>query len=85
MGKLETTHITFEVIDQGPGFTETDREKIYGKFQKLSARPTGGESSNGLGLATVSMLVKKLQGTIQLHSSPGQGAAFTVNIPLQVK
>ncbi|MEO7991480.1 MAG: tetratricopeptide repeat-containing sensor histidine kinase [Chryseolinea sp.] len=83
--RLDETHATFVVTDEGPGFTETDREKIYGKFQKLSARPTGGESSNGLGLATVNMLVKKLQGSIQLHSSPGKGAAFTVNIPLQAE
>ncbi len=81
--RIDETHATFVVTDEGPGFTETDREKIYGKFQKLSARPTGGESSNGLGLATVNMLVKKLQGSIQLHSSPGKGAAFTVNIPLK--
>ncbi len=83
--RVDQKQATFEVIDQGPGFTENDREKIYGKFQKLSARPTGGESSNGLGLATVNMLVKKLQGTIQLQSIPGEGAAFTVNIPLQTK
>jgi len=81
--KFDETHATFVVADEGPGFTDNDREKIYGKFQKLSARPTGGESSNGLGLATVNMLVKKLQGSIQLHSSPGNGAAFTVNIPLK--
>jgi signal transduction histidine kinase len=82
-GRVDSNQATFEVIDQGPGFTESDREKIYGKFQKLSARPTGGESSNGLGLATVNMLVKKLQGSIQLHSSPGHGATFVINIPLQ--
>lgn len=81
--KFDGTHATFVVTDEGPGFTEMDREKIYGKFQKLSARPTGGESSNGLGLATVNMLVKKLQGSIQLQSSPGKGSAFTVNIPLR--
>ncbi|HPM30396.1 MAG TPA: tetratricopeptide repeat-containing sensor histidine kinase [Chryseolinea sp.] len=80
--QCDGTQVTFEVIDQGPGFTEMDRQKIYGKFQKLSARPTGGESSNGLGLATVSMLVKKLQGSIELNSTPGEGAAFIVRIPL---
>ncbi len=82
--RLDKTHARFEIIDEGPGFTEMDREKIYGKFQKLSARPTGGESSNGLGLATVNMLVKKLQGSIQLQSSPGKGAVFIICIPLQV-
>jgi signal transduction histidine kinase/Tfp pilus assembly protein PilF len=81
-GRVDNSFAIFVVTDEGPGFTEMDREKMYGKFQKLSARPTGGESSNGLGLATVNMLVKKLQGSIELDSAPMKGAAFTINIPL---
>jgi signal transduction histidine kinase len=70
----------FRVTDEGPGFSSEDLTKIYKKFQKLSARPTGGESSNGLGLATVSLLVRKLGGTIDLSTAPAKGAAFTVRI-----
>jgi len=70
----------FRISDQGPGFSTEDLTRIYKKFQKLSARPTGGESSNGLGLATVSLLVKRLNGTIDLATAPGKGAVFTVKI-----
>ena len=40
-----------KVIDQGPGLTPDDHKKIFGKYQRLSANPTGGESSTGLGLS----------------------------------
>lgn len=67
--------------DQGPGFSDQDKQLMFQKFKKLSARPTGGESSNGLGLAIVKTLVDRLNGTINLESRPGKGAAFTVVIP----
>lgn len=76
--RKEHNKIIFEVCDQGPGFSQEDLKKIYGKFQKLSARPTAGENSNGLGLATVSLLMKRLQGTITLHTEPGRGSVFTL-------
>ncbi|MEO1255254.1 MAG: sensor histidine kinase, partial [Bacteroidota bacterium] len=52
------------IKDQGPGFTERDKSKVFGKFQKLSARPTAGESSSGLGLSIVKTLVEKMDGNI---------------------
>lgn len=74
--------VIFEVIDQGQGFTEADREKVFQKFQKLSARPTAGESSHGLGLAIVHLLSQQLKATIDLKSEFGKGAAFTISIPI---
>lgn len=71
-----------KIIDQGPGFHENDKEKVFGKFQKLSARPTAGESSHGLGLAIVKFLVHRLKGTIDLQSEWGHGATFIVTIPV---
>lgn len=69
------------VSDTGPGFTEEDKKKLFKKFQRLSARPTGGESSTGLGLAIVKKLVELMQGTIWLESQPGEGAIFYVELP----
>ena len=71
----------FTIEDQGPGFSSDDLMKIYGKFQKLSARPTGGEHSNGLGLATVQALVKNLNAKIHLQTEPGKGSVFTITMP----
>ncbi len=69
------------IRDQGPGLTADDMKKLFGKFQRLSARPTGGESSTGLGLAIAEQLVRKHQGRIWAESEPGQGTTFYVEFP----
>jgi signal transduction histidine kinase len=72
--------IHLSVKDQGPGFSEQDKAHLYQKFRKLSAQPTAGESSHGLGLAIVKTLVERLNGTIELTTSP-HGSTFLVRIP----
>ena len=72
----------FSVRDEGPGFSERDRNLLFQRFKKLSARPTGGESSNGLGLAIVKTLVDRLDGTIHLNTEAGKGSEFIVRLPL---
>ena len=66
------------IKDQGPGFSEQDREKMYEKFQQLSAIPTNNENTIGLGLYIVKNSVEQLKGEIELLSKPGQGAHFEV-------
>jgi len=58
--------IRWTITDGGPGFSEQDRKQLYGKFQKLSAKPTGGESSTGLGLYLVRMIAECLKVKITL-------------------
>jgi two-component system, sensor histidine kinase and response regulator len=70
-----------QVQDQGPGFTEDDKKKMFKRFQKLSAQPTGGESSTGLGLSIIKTLVDKMDGELLIESALGQGATFTVLLP----
>ncbi|MGV3522594.1 MAG: hybrid sensor histidine kinase/response regulator [Candidatus Sericytochromatia bacterium] len=77
--------IEFAVCDQGPGLTTEDRTKLFQKFTRLSARPTGGENSTGLGLSIVKMLCELLQATIRCESEPGQGARFVVSFPLELR
>jgi signal transduction histidine kinase len=77
-----TQTLFFEVADNGQGFRESDLSKLYGKFQKLSARPTAGESSNGLGLAIVQLLVKRLNAKIDLQTEWGKGSTFTITMPV---
>ena len=77
----QANHYLVSVSDQGPGFTEEDRQKMYASFQKLSARPTAGEHSTGLGLAIVKSLVQKLDGEIVLETAVGKGSTFTIELP----
>jgi signal transduction histidine kinase len=69
------------VRDEGPGISEADQKKVFQKFTRLTARPTGGESSTGLGLAIVKRLAEGMQGSVRCHSVLGSGAAFTVRLP----
>ncbi|QSE98263.1 tetratricopeptide repeat-containing sensor histidine kinase [Fulvivirga lutea] len=79
--KVDDSKLIFSVEDQGPGFTEEDKKMLYTKFKTLSAKPTAGEASNGLGLSLVKSLVNKLNGTITLDSELGKGSKFEVIIP----
>ncbi|MCU0420534.1 MAG: ATP-binding protein [Cyclobacteriaceae bacterium] len=78
----EGDELVLRVRDQGPGFSPADQARLFGKFTKLSARPTAGESSNGLGLAIVKTLVDRLGGTISLEATSSKGSLFTVRLPL---
>jgi signal transduction histidine kinase len=77
----ENGQIWIAVRDQGPGFTQHDKDQLFQKFKKLSARPTAGESSNGLGLAIVKILVDRMKGTIDLKSELRKGSEFIIRFP----
>lgn len=66
------------VRDSGPGLTEADRALLFRKFQKLSARPTGGENSTGLGLSIVKRYMQLMSGRVWCESDAGRGATFVV-------
>lgn len=68
------------VKDEGPGISKEDQKKLYQKFQRLSARPTGGESSTGLGLAIVKALVDKMGSELRCESELGEGTTFIIKI-----
>ncbi|MEM7035714.1 MAG: tetratricopeptide repeat-containing sensor histidine kinase [Bacteroidota bacterium] len=69
------------VIDQGPGLSAEDQANLFQKFRKLSARPTGGESSTGLGLSIVKLLADRIRADIRVSSTPGEGAQFSLHFP----
>jgi two-component system, sensor histidine kinase and response regulator len=71
----------FSIRDEGPGFTEADKARMFRRYGRLSARPTGGETSTGLGLSIVRKLVLAMNGEITCESAPGQGATLTVRLP----
>ena len=72
---------SFSVRDEGPGFTDEDKRRLFTKFARLSANPTGGESSTGLGLSIVKKFVEAMKGDIQCESAAGAGAKFVVTLP----
>ncbi len=70
------------VQDGGPGLGEQDKARLFQKFSRLSAKPTGNEHSTGLGLYTVKKMCDRLGIDIRVESEPGQGARFILRHPL---
>jgi signal transduction histidine kinase len=73
--------IRCEVQDEGPGLTPDDQKKLFGKFARLSAKPTGGELATGLGLSIVKKMIEAMHGRVWCESQQGQGATFIVQVP----
>lgn len=73
--------LRLSVADHGPGISAADQKKLFVKFSRLSARPTGGESTSGLGLAIVKRLALALGGDVTCESTLGAGARFEINLP----
>jgi signal transduction histidine kinase len=75
--------IVFSIKDHGPGLTEEDKTLIFKKFQKLSAQPTGGENSTGLGLSIVKKYIDLLNGEVWVESKEKKGSTFYVALPVK--
>lgn len=79
----EQDMVRFEIRDEGPGLTDDDKQKLFGHFQRLSAKPTGGESSTGVGLSITKTIIDLHDGFIRAESEgEGKGTSFIVEIPL---
>ncbi|MEM7673928.1 MAG: hybrid sensor histidine kinase/response regulator [Verrucomicrobiota bacterium] len=78
-------YIQFSVKDTGPGISEENQKKLFVGYARLDSEPTGGEKANGLGLAIVGKLGKKIGATMGVQSQIGAGSLFWLNIPIERK
>jgi len=74
--------VEVSVIDQGQGINETEMGKLFKDFQRTSTRPTGEESSSGLGLSISKRLVELHDGQIGVESTHGVGSRFFFTLPV---
>lgn len=78
--------VTIAVIDQGLGLSDEDKRLLFRDFQKLSARPTGGEGSTGLGLSVIKHLIELHSGRVWAESEgKGKGSSFFIELPISQK
>lgn len=75
-------HIAVRVRDEGPGISDEDQLKLFRKYQRLSARPTGDEHSSGLGLSIAMTFARLMNCTIKCNSTLGHGSMFSLLMPL---
>ncbi|MAS92965.1 MAG: hybrid sensor histidine kinase/response regulator [Verrucomicrobiales bacterium] len=71
----------FVIVDQGPGFSEEDLKKVFEAYTRLSAKPTAGEPSTGLGLSIVKQLCDLLDIEIEIVSEGGEGSEIRLSFP----
>ncbi len=70
------------IADNGPGIPVDDQRHIFERFWRADRSRTRNTGGTGLGLAIVQSLVQAHGGTVRLESQPGQGATFTIHLPL---
>jgi len=70
------------VQDSGVGIKNSELKRLFKKFSRTSAKPTGGETSTGLGLAIAKKIVDLHNGNIWVESEYGKGSKFYFTIPL---
>jgi signal transduction histidine kinase/CheY-like chemotaxis protein len=74
------------VIDDGPGIPHAQQQVMFERFSRLSDFKTSGARAGttgwGLGLSISASLIELMHGRITVHSMPGQGATFRINLPL---
>ncbi len=78
----EADNTVIRVTDQGAGLSPEDLGRLFGRFQRLSAKPTAGESSTGLGLSIVKRIIDMHGGEVTAASpGPNKGSTFTITLP----
>lgn len=71
--------IALRVADNGRGIAERDRERVFELFRRAGAQDQPGE---GIGLAHVRMLSRRLGGTVTVESRPEGGSVFELTLPV---
>jgi two-component system sensor histidine kinase/response regulator len=69
-----------EIADEGPGIPAVDREKMFRRYARLSAQPTGGEPSSGLGLSIAKRLAEMMRGELTCDPPDAGGATFRLRL-----
>jgi signal transduction histidine kinase len=77
-GRRKTGYIVYEVTDNGRGIDQKDHQRIFDLFRRAGSQDRPGQ---GIGLAHVRALVRRMGGTLSVSSEPGKGSTFTVMLP----
>ena len=75
------TGVRISVIDRGPGIAAQEADLLFGKFARLSSRPTAAEPSSGLGLYIVRVLAERMGAVAGWEPNPDGGSVFFLDLP----
>jgi len=85
--QLESESGVFEIAvsDSGPGISEIEQQRIFEQFYRVKSARQRESQGMGLGLYIVNSLVKMLGGSVAVQSAPGQGATFSIRLPVVIE
>ena len=78
-GRTKLGYAIFEITDNGRGIGPKDHQRIFDLFRRAGLQDKPGQ---GIGLAHVRALVRRLGGTMSVSSELDQGSSFTVTLPI---
>ena len=81
-GSVVGNEVEVSVADQGIGISETEQQRIFERFYRVSESGTGSVPGTGLGLHICRILIQAHGGRIWVESRPGEGSRFTFTLPL---
>ena len=73
--------VWIRVRDTGPGISAEDQEHVFERFYRIDRSRVRGRGGSGLGLAIVRELMDSMGGSVEVESTPGEGATFTLRLP----
>ena len=79
-GRTKLGFAIFEVIDNGRGIDARDHHRIFELFRRAGTQDKPGQ---GIGLAHVRALVRRLGGTMSVASELNNGSTFTITLPIK--
>jgi signal transduction histidine kinase len=78
--RRDRSRVSLAVSDAGPGIATDEQERIFEKFYRSGASLTRSHAGTGLGLYIARELAERMQGRLNLHSQPGRGTTFTLQL-----
>ena len=79
---LDDGRVRIEVEDDGPGVAAEHRDRLFERFFRVDPGRSREMGGTGLGLAIVKHIVNRHRGRLRIESAPGQGACFSVVLPV---
>jgi signal transduction histidine kinase len=79
---MEDNSTEVSVSDTGIGIEPSLIPRLFNPLEKIVTSGTNEEKGTGLGLMICDELVKKLEGSIHIESTPGKGSRFYFNLPV---
>lgn len=79
---VEGANLKVSVIDEGQGIADDFRPRIFQKFAQVDSSDSRRRDGTGLGLSITKVIVERMGGKIDYHSSPDKGSTFFFTLPI---